>query len=66
MFAAMSQDRLIDAVLLLTVCEPDIFDGKNCFELGVQILGAGRDASSATLRDTIQQLFCSRIIESGR
>jgi hypothetical protein len=58
----MSQDRLIDAVPLLTVCEPDVFDGKDCFELGLQILGALRDAFSETLRDAIQQLFCSREI----
>jgi hypothetical protein len=61
-FVSMSQDRFIDAVSLSTVCEPDVFDGKDCFELGLQILGALRDASSGTLRDTIQQLFCSRQI----
>jgi hypothetical protein len=33
MFVAMSQDRLVDAVSLSTVCEPDVFDGKDCFEL---------------------------------
>jgi hypothetical protein len=27
----MSQDRLIDAVSLSTVCEPDVFDSKDCF-----------------------------------
>jgi hypothetical protein len=37
MFVAMSQDRLIDAVSLSTVCEPDVFDGKGCFELGLRI-----------------------------
>jgi hypothetical protein len=62
MFVAMFQARLIDAVSLSTVCDPDVFDGKDCFELGLQILGALRDASSGTLRDTIQQLFCSRQI----
>jgi hypothetical protein len=62
MFVAMSQGRLIDAVSLSTVYEPNIFDGKDCFELGLQILGALRDASSGTLRDTIRQLFCSRPI----
>jgi hypothetical protein len=36
MFVAMSEDRLIDAVSLSTVCEPDVFDGKDCFELGLQ------------------------------
>jgi hypothetical protein len=60
MLVAMSQDRLIDAVLLSTVCEPDVFDGKDCFELGLQILGVLRDASSGTRRDTIQQLFFFR------
>jgi hypothetical protein len=35
MFVAVSQDRLIDAVSLLIVCEPDVFDGKDCFELGL-------------------------------
>jgi hypothetical protein len=60
MFVAMSQDRLIDAVSLSTVCEPDAFDDKYCFELSLQISGALRDAPSGTLRDTIQQLFCSR------
>jgi hypothetical protein len=39
MFVAMSQDRLVDAVSLSTSCEPDIFDGKDCFELALQILG---------------------------
>jgi hypothetical protein len=58
----MSQDRLIDAVSLSIVCEPDVFDGKDCFELGLQILGALCDASSGTLKDTIQQLLCSRQI----
>jgi dTDP-4-dehydrorhamnose reductase len=60
MFVAISQDRLIDAVSLSTVCEPDVFDGKDCFKLGLQILGAVRGASSGTLRDINQQLFCSR------
>jgi hypothetical protein len=54
MFGAMSQDRLIDTVSLSTVCEPDICDGKDHFELGLQILGALRDAFSGTLRDIIQ------------
>jgi hypothetical protein len=62
MFIAMSQDRLIDAVSLSTVCGPDVFNGKDCFELGLQISGALRDASSGRLGDTIQQLFCSRQI----
>jgi hypothetical protein len=62
MFVAMYQDRLTDVVSLSTVCEPDAFDGKDCFELGLQILGALHDVSSGTLRDTIQQLFCSRQI----
>jgi hypothetical protein len=34
-FVVMSQDRLIDAVSLWPVCEPDVFDGKDCFELGL-------------------------------
>jgi hypothetical protein len=59
-FVAMSQDWLIDAVSLSTVCEPDVFDDKDRFELGLHILGALGDAYSGTLRDTIQQLFCSR------
>jgi hypothetical protein len=62
MFVAMSQDRFINAVSLSTGCEPDVFDGKDCFELGLQILGAFRDASSGALRYAIQQLFCSRQI----
>jgi hypothetical protein len=62
MFVAMSQDRLIDDVSLSTVSEPDVFDNKDCFKLGLQIRGALRDASSGTLRDTIQQLLCSRQI----
>jgi hypothetical protein len=61
-FVAMSQDQLIDAVPLSTICEPGVFDGKDCFELGLQILGALRDASSGTLRDTIRQFFWSRQI----
>jgi hypothetical protein len=35
MFVAISQDRPIDAASLSTVCEPDTFDGKDCFELGL-------------------------------
>jgi hypothetical protein len=35
MFVAISQDRLIDAVSLSTACEPDVFDGKDSFELGL-------------------------------
>jgi hypothetical protein len=61
MFVAISQDRLIDAVSLSTVCAPGVFDDKDCFELALQILGTLR-ASSGTLRATIQQLFCSRQI----
>jgi hypothetical protein len=56
----MSQDRLIDVVSLSTVCESDVLDDKDCFELGLQISGAFCDASSGTLRDIIRQLFCSR------
>jgi hypothetical protein len=62
MLVVMSQDRLIDVVSLSIVCEPDGFDGKDCFKLGLQILRALHDASSGTLRDIIQQLFCSRQI----
>jgi hypothetical protein len=60
MFVAMLQDRLIDAVSLSTVRKPDVFDGKDCFKLALQISWAVRDASSGMLSDTIQQLFCSR------
>jgi hypothetical protein len=62
MFVAMSQNGSIDAVSLSTVCEPDVFDGKDCVELALQILGAQRDASSRMLRDTTKQLFCFRQI----
>jgi hypothetical protein len=62
MFIAMSQDRFIDAVSRSTICEPDVFDGKDCFELGLQIFGALRDASSGTPSDTIQQLCYLRQI----
>jgi hypothetical protein len=67
MFVAMSQDWFIDAVSLstvslLTVCEPGAFNVKDCFKLGLRILGALHNASSGTLRDIIQQLFCSRPI----
>jgi hypothetical protein len=62
MFVAICQDHLIDTVSLSTVCEPDVFAGKDCFELGLHILRALRDASSGTLSDTIQQLYCSRQI----
>jgi hypothetical protein len=48
--------------LLSTVCEPDVFDGKDCFELALHIVGTLCDASSGTLRDTIEQLFCFRQI----
>jgi hypothetical protein len=54
MFVAMSQNRPIDAVSLSTVCEPDVLDGKDCFELALQTLGALCDASSGMLRDTIE------------
>jgi hypothetical protein len=37
MLVAMSQDRFIDTVSLSTVCKPGVFDGKNCFELGLQV-----------------------------
>jgi hypothetical protein len=59
-FVAMSQNRPIDAVLLSTVCEPDVIDGKDCLELALQILRALRTASSGMLRDTIEQLFFFR------
>jgi hypothetical protein len=62
LFVAISQDRLVDTVSLSTVCEPDVFDGKDCFELSLHILGALRDASSGTLRDTVQPLFYARQI----
>jgi hypothetical protein len=62
MFVAMSQNRPIDAVSLSTVCEPDVLDGKDCFGLALQILGALHDASSGMFRDTIEQLFYFRQI----
>jgi hypothetical protein len=62
MFVTMFQDRPVDAVSLSTVSQPDVFDGKDCLELGLQILGAVRNVSSGTLRDIVQQLFCSRQI----
>jgi hypothetical protein len=54
MFITMSQDRLIDAVSLSIACEPDVFDGKDCFKLGLHILRVFRDASSGMLKDAIQ------------
>jgi hypothetical protein len=48
--------------MLSTVCQPDVLDGKDCFELVLQIFGALRDVSSGMLRDTIKQLFCFRQI----
>jgi hypothetical protein len=62
MFVAMSQNRPINAVSLSTVCEPDVLDGEDCFELALQILGALHGASSGMLRDTIEQSFCFRQI----
>jgi hypothetical protein len=62
MFTAMSQNRSIDAISLSTLCEPGVLDGKDCFELALQILGALHDASSGMLRDAIKQLFCFRQI----
>jgi hypothetical protein len=62
MFVAMSQNRPINIVSLSIVCEPDVLDDKDCFELVLQILGALRDASSGMLRDTIEELFCFRQI----
>jgi hypothetical protein len=50
-FITTSQDRLIDTVSLSTVCELDVIDGKDCFELALQILGTLRDASSGTLSE---------------
>jgi hypothetical protein len=35
MFVAMSQNWLIDTGSPSTVCEPDVLDGKNCFELAL-------------------------------
>jgi hypothetical protein len=57
MFVAVFQDRLINAVSLSIVCRPDVVDGKDCFELALQILGTLGDDSSGTLKDTIEQLF---------
>jgi hypothetical protein len=51
----MSQDRLIDAVLLSTVSEQDALDDKIYFQLALQIFGALGDASSGTLKNRIQQ-----------
>jgi hypothetical protein len=63
MFVTMSQDRLIETVSLSNIYEPDVwFDHKHCSELGLQRLGTLHDAFSGTLRDTVQQLFCSRQI----
>jgi hypothetical protein len=46
MFVAMAQNRPIDAGWLSTVCEPDVPDGNDCFELALQMLGALYDAPS--------------------
>jgi hypothetical protein len=62
MFVVMSQNWPIDVVSLFTVCEPDVLDGKDCFELALQILAVLRDASLGMPRDTIEQLFCFRHI----
>jgi hypothetical protein len=62
MVVVMSRRRLIDAVSLSAVCEADVFDGKDDFELGLQVWGGICAASLGTLRDVIQQLFCSRQI----
>jgi hypothetical protein len=62
MFVALSQNPPIDAVSLSTVCEPDVFDRKDCFELALHILRALRDAFSGTLGGIIRQLLCSRQI----
>jgi hypothetical protein len=48
-FVAMTHNRPIDAVSLSTVCEPYVLDGKDCFELALQTLGALRDASLGCL-----------------
>jgi hypothetical protein len=34
-FLAMSKNRHIDTVSLSIVCEPDVLDGKDCFELAL-------------------------------
>jgi hypothetical protein len=39
MLVAVFQNRPIDAMSLYTVCEPDVLDGKDCFELALQVLG---------------------------
>jgi hypothetical protein len=62
MFGAMFQGQFIDVVSLSTVCKPDLVDGRDCLELPLQMLRAFRDASSGTLRDIIEQLFCFRQI----
>jgi hypothetical protein len=53
MFVSIPQDRVIDAVSSSTVCEPHVFDGKNCFELYLHTFWALRDGSSGMLRNTI-------------
>jgi hypothetical protein len=54
MFFAMSQNRPTDAVPLFTVRESDVLDGKDCFKLALQILGAISSASSRMLRSIIE------------
>jgi hypothetical protein len=53
MFVAISQNWLIDSVSLSIACDPNVFDGKYRFKLGLHILGAFRHAFSGTLRHTI-------------
>jgi hypothetical protein len=62
MFAAMSQNRPIDAISLFIVCEPDVLDFRDCFELALQVLGALHVVSSGMHRDISEQLFCFRQI----
>jgi hypothetical protein len=54
MFIVMSQDQPIGAASLSILCRPDVFNDNDCFELGLHILGALRDAYSGKLRNTIQ------------
>jgi hypothetical protein len=54
MFVTISQDRFINAMSLSTVCEPNVLDGKDCFELTLRVLGELGGGSSGALRDTIK------------
>jgi hypothetical protein len=61
LFASMSQHHVTDAVSFSTICEPDLYDVKDCSKLALKSLGALRDSSSGPLMSTIEHLVCFKL-----